>query len=237
MRKKLMIFIMALAALVLLALFLDNSVFILKDVRISGESGMEDTDVVRLAHVEFGGHMRGMDKAEIKRNIELSGTLKCIDVATELPSTLVITVERRQGRFVTDYGGNIALMDGEGYVISTTREIPEGEYLYVTGLSPASATPGRQIGAHRDRTDAMCAVLSAIDRSGCADYISELNVDSVDSLYFYSRTGIQVMLGDAENMDSKLIWMKYALMDLESRGETSGRLDVTSGTQADYSHE
>ena len=237
MRKKLMIFVMALAALVFIALFLDNSVFVLKDVRISGESGMDDTDVVRLAHVEFGGHMRNMDKAEIKRSIELSGALKCIDVATEMPSTLVITVERRQGRFVTDYGGNIALMDGDGYVISTTREIPDGEFLYVTGLSPASAVPGRKIGAHNDRISAMHAVLSAIDKTGCGGYISELNVDNVDSLYFYSRTGIQVMLGDTGNMESKLIWMKYALLDLESRGETSGKLDVTSGTQADYRHD
>lgn len=237
MRKRLMIAVMVLLAALLLALFLDNSVFTIKDVRISGESGMDDTDVVRLAQVDFGGRMRGVDIADIKRNIELTGTLKCVSVETERPSTIIITVERRQGRMVTDYGGNIALLDGDGYVISTTREIPEGEHLYVTGLSPSSAAPGRQIGADHDRIDAMCAVLRGIDAAGCGEYVSELNVESTDGIYLYSRTGIQVMLGDHENIESKLIWMKYALMDLESRGETSGKLDVTSGTQADYRHD
>lgn len=234
MRRRLIPVIMLLAALVLLALFLDNSVFIIKDVRISGDSGMTDTDVVRLAEVDLGGHMRSVDAAMIARNVEKTGALKCVKVETDLPSAIVITVERRHGRIVTDYGGSIVLTDGEGYVMSASRELPEGEHLYVTGLSPRDATPGRRIGADAARIDAMCAVASAIDKTGCAEFVSELNVEDPDSLYLYSRTGIQVMLGDADRLDSKLIWMKYALMDLESRGETSGKLDVTSGTQADY---
>lgn len=237
MRRKLVFLIMALAALVLIALFLDNSVFVIKDVVIAGDSGMDENDVVRLANVELGGRMRGIDTDDIKRNIELTGVLKCVNVETEMPSTLVITVERRQGRLVTDYGGSVTLMDADGYVISTTREIPEGEHLYVTGLSPSSAVPGRQIGSVQERINGMSAVIYAIDRTGCSEYISELNVENMHSMYLYSRTGIQVMLGDAENLESKLIWMKYALMDLESRGETSGKLDVTSGTQADYRHD
>ena len=43
-----------------------------------------------------------------------------------------------------------------------------------------------------------------------------------------------VLLGTEENMEKKLVWMKYALADLESRGQTFGILDVSSGNQADY---
>ena len=234
MRRRLIPIVMSLAALVLIALFLDNSVFVVKDVRISGDSGMADTDVVRLAGVDMGGHMRSVDTALITRNVEKTGVLKCVNVETEMPSTIVITVEQRQGRAVTDYGGNIVLTDIDGYVMSITREIPEGEYLYVTGLSAGDASLGRRISADTARINAITAVLNAIEKIDCAEFISELNVDDPDSLYLYSRTGIQVMLGDAERMESKLIWMKYALMDLESRGETSGRLDVTSASQADF---
>ena len=179
--------------------------------------------------------MRGFDPGSIARNVEKTGMLKCVNIETELPSTLVITVEERQGRLVTDYGGSIVLMDSEGCVMSITRELPDSECLYITGLSPSDAAPGRRIGANTQRINAMCAVLTAIDRTGCAEYISELNVDKTDSLYMFSRTGIHVMLGDIDDLESKLVWMKYALSDLESRGETSGKLDVTSGSQADYS--
>ena len=234
MRRRLIPVIILLALLVFIALFLDNSVFIIRDVHISGDSGMDETDVVRLAGINMGGRMRDMNVESIARNVDKSGVLKCVNIETELPSAIVITVERRQGRAVTDYGGSVVLMDGDGYVISLTREIPEGEYLYMTGLSPRDAAPGRLIGADTLRIDAVKTVINAIDRTGAGEFISELNVENTDSIYLYSRTGIQVMLGDANDMESKLIWMKYALMDLESRGETSGRLDVTSGKQADF---
>ena len=237
MRRRLIPVIMALAALVLIALFLDNSVFIIRDVRIVGDSGMDEIEVVRLAGVDLGGHMRAFDSAAITRNIEKTGMLKCVNVATEMPSTVVIEVERRIGRMMTDYGGSIVYMDGDGYVMSVARELPEGNNLYITGLSPSNAAPGRRISTDSRRIYAMCAVLAAIDKTGSGEYISELNVEKVDSLYLFSRTGIQVMLGDSDDLESKPVWAKYALMDLESRGQVSGKLDVTGGNQADYSRD
>lgn len=235
MLKKLISILLVCTALVLVALFLDNSVFVVKNVRVEGESGMEETDVMRLAHINMGGKMRRIDIGSMRRSVESSGALKCISIEKELPSTLVITVERRVPRMVVDYGGSVALIDAQGYVISVTREMPEGDYLYVTGLSPKDAVPGRMIGTDNLRIDAVCKVIAAIDATGTQEYVSEINASEVDNIYLYSRTGIQVVLGDSTDLDSKLIWMKYALIDLESRGNVAGKLDVTGGKQADFS--
>jgi len=235
MLKKLVPVFLVVAALAMIAVFLDSSVFVIKDVRIEGESGMDDRDVMRLAGLQMEGRMRKLDVSSVKRGIESTGALRFISVEKELPSTVVITVERRIGRMAADYGGSIALLDEDGYVISVTREMPEGDYLYVTGLAPRDAVPGRMIGADSVRIDALCTVLDAIDATGSRMYISEINVADVSSIYLYSRTGIQVELGDSGDMENKLIWMSYAIADLEGRGETSGRLDVTGGNQADFS--
>lgn len=235
MRRRIISGAALLAALAVIVLFLDSGVFVVRDVQIIGETGMAYDDVVRAAGVDMGGRMRQLEVENIVRNIEKSGELRCIGVEKDYPSTIIINVERRVGRIMTDFGGNVVLMDQNGYVMGSTREAPEGNYVYVTGLAARDAVPGRLIGSDSQRVSAMCAVVAAIDECGAADYVSELNVDDVDSLYLYSRTGIQVMLGDAGDINDKIMWMKYALMDLESRGETSGRLDVTGGSQADFS--
>ena len=235
MLKKLIPAAVVLIALAVIALFLDSGVFIIKDVVISGETGMDEMDVIRLAGVDMGGRMRTFDESGVRRNVESSGLLKCIKVEKSLPSTVVITAERRVPRMVSDLGGSMVLMDGEGYVISVTREMPEGDYLYVTGLSPRDGLPGRLIGSDMARIEALTAVVKAIDTTGVQEYISEINVDDTDGIYLYSRTGIQVIVGDIGELENKLIWMKYVLVDLESRGETSGKLDVTGGKQADFS--
>lgn len=235
MRRRIITGVLLLAALAVIALFLDSSVFVVRDVQIVGESGMTYDDAVRAAGVDMGGRMRTLDVEEIVRNLEKTGVVRCTGVEKAYPSTVIINVERRTGRMVTELGGNVVLMDENGYVIGSSREMPEGNYVYVTGLAPRDAVPGRLIGSDSQRIEAMCAVVAAIDECGAADYVSELNVDNVDSMYLYSRTGIQVLLGDTDDLNEKIIWMKYALMDLESRGETSGKLDVTGGNQADFS--
>lgn len=235
MRRRIIYGLVLLAALAVVALFMDSGVFVVRDVKINGESGMAYADVVRAAGVDMGGRMRQLDVEAIVRNVEASGELRCTGVEKDYPSTIIINVERRVGRVVTDFGGSVVLMDEKGYVIGSSREMPEGNYVYVTGLAARDAVPGRLIGSDSRRVAAMCEVVAAIDECGAADYVSELNVDDADSMYLYSRTGIQVMLGEAEDLENKIIWMKYALMDLESRGETSGKLDVTGGKQADFS--
>ena len=235
MLKKLFMPAVVLVALIMLAVFLDGSVFVIKDVRIEGESGMQDVEVVRLAGLDFGERMRKFDADSVRRNVESTGALICVEVKKEKPSTIVITVERREPRLMTDYGGSIALLDGDCYVISVTREAPEGNNIYVTGLDPRDAVPGRLVGADNARIEVLVKVVEAIDSTGVQEYISEINVENTDGIYLYSRTGIQVMLGDTDELENKLIWMQYALIDLEGRGETSGKLDVTGGNQADYS--
>ena len=49
-----------------------------------------------------------------------------------------------------------------------------------------------------------------------------------------TRSGVVVKLGDMGNMDEKIRWLRSAVSDLETRGETRGTLDVSSGTRADY---
>ena len=49
-----------------------------------------------------------------------------------------------------------------------------------------------------------------------------------------ARSGVIVKLGDTDNMDEKIRWLRSAVSDLETRGETRGTLDVSSGTRADY---
>ena len=65
-------------------------------------------------------------------------------------------------------------------------------------------------------------------------YVSEISVADIADLRIVTRTGLNVALGDAGNIPSKIAWMASAVADLESRGEAAGQLDVASGTRADF---
>ena len=106
--------------------------------------------------------------------------------------------------------------------------------MYVTGLKASYYTLGRQLDTADGRVAAMKAVVEALKARGATGYVSELNVTDTADLRVLTRTGMTVLLGDTGDMLNKVTWMAGALADLEARGETTGQLDVSSGTKADY---
>ena len=105
---------------------------------------------------------------------------------------------------------------------------------YVTGLRPSYYQLGHRLDVRDGQLQAMKSVLEALKAQGATGYVSELSLEYVKDIRIVTRTGMTVLLGDAENMNNKVVWMAGALRDLESRGETLGRLDVSSGSKADF---
>ncbi|MGI6239897.1 MAG: cell division protein FtsQ/DivIB [Christensenellales bacterium] len=233
MKKAIGVVLFLLAAMVI-ALFLDRNVFIVRQVEIEAEGVIDKTGVIRASGVELGARMRDVSLERIARDVESSGQYACVLVEKELPSTVRIALRPRVPAVIAEAGGFVLLMDDAGYVMSITGNVPDAGAVYVTGLDIGDYSLGRRISADESRIHAMGVVVDALDRCAARELASELNVADLNGLYLYSRTGIHVSLGDARDMNAKILLMKYVLMDLESRGETSGRLDVSSGEKADF---
>ena len=107
--------------------------------------------------------------------------------------------------------------------------------MYVTGVKPTRYSVGSTIATDvRGQVEAMSAALAAIRQANAVSAVSELNVENPDNMYLVARSGMVVMLGDSENLAGKLLLAGAAMNDLQARGITQGRLDVRSGTQADF---
>jgi cell division septal protein FtsQ len=216
-------------------LFLDRSVFVIRDVEVACDEAVDAQSVIRVSGVELGSRLRALDADKVARKVESTGEFEFISVERNYPSTVRLTVRRRVPAAMAEAGGLIVLMDQDGYVISASPEAPDADAVYVTGLDIGAYDIGRQVSAGEARIAAMGEVIRALGEMDARAYVSELNVADVNGLYIYSRTGIYVALGDEGEMGNKIVLMKYVLADLESRGETSGRLDVSSGDKADFS--
>lgn len=216
------------------ALFLVNRVFVVRGVEVSGAGSVPAQDVVRLSGIRLGGRLNALDRETIALNVESTGALAFVDLEKRYPNTVLLTVRERTQDAMILQAGKVLVLDSDGYVISVGDRLPEAAMPYVTGLRPSSYQLGRQLDAADGRLNAMRAVLEALRAQNAAGYVSELSVENTSDLRILTRTGMTVLLGDAGNMSDKIVWMAGTLRDLESRGETVGRLDVSSGTKADF---
>lgn len=222
------------AAALIVWLFLTHYVFLIRDVEVLGAGDMPVTDVVRLSGIPLGGRLNAVDQEALKSRVESTGRLAFVSLEKKYPTTVVLTVRERSRDAIILQAGKLLVLDSDGFVVSVGDVAPEDGMPYVLGLKASTYRLGRQLDAPESRLSAMKAVLEALKAQNAMGYVSEINLEHLSDIELIARKGIVVSLGDAGNMTNKIIWMVGALRDLESRGETLGRLDVSSGSKADF---
>ncbi|MBR0366992.1 MAG: FtsQ-type POTRA domain-containing protein [Clostridia bacterium] len=215
-------------------LVLTHYVFLIRNVTVIGAGDMAEADVVRLSGIPLGGRLNAVDKAALRTRLESTGRLAFVSAERKYPDTIVLTVRQRSRDAITLQAGKLLVLDSDGYVVSVGDVAPEDGMPYVMGLKAATYRLGKQLDAPESRLGAMKAVLDALKAHNAMGYVSEINLEHLSDIELIARKGIVVSLGNSENMNNKIIWMVGALQDLESRGETLGRLDVSSGSKADF---
>lgn len=232
--RSLLMGVCLLALLTIAAVLLWRDVFVVRKVIIEGSLSVADEEIIRTAQIDIGGSIRAVEQEKLKLNLESSGRFVLEGVEVRYPSTLILHVRERTRDAMVLNGGKILVLDSDGFVIEVCGTMPENSGVYVTGLEGTSYRIGSRISAPVEKLTAMKAAVDAIRNQGAAIYVSELNVDDPLNLWITTRTGIRVELGDAQNMDGKILWLRSAVADLENRGEVKGTLDVSSGTKADF---
>ena len=218
---------------VALWLLLARVVFVVRGVQVEGAGEIPSGDVLRLSGIRMGGPIGGVDAEQVRLAVESDGRLAFVGLEKRYPNQILLTVRPRSHDAVMLQGGKALVLDSAGYVAQVLDQLPEN-LPYVSGLRASYYLLGRQLDTADGRCGAMEAVLEALKARGAMQFASEISVADIEDLRVVTRTGVTVLLGNAENMPDKIAWMAAALSDLEARGERGGKLDVYSGRKADY---
>ena len=236
-KKRKILALTALIAVLALGVYLVlvNAVFVARDVRVEGNVNIDDETIIRAAQLPLGKPLRDVSEEAARASLESGGLVELVSLEKYYPGQIVLNVRERVCEAVVSYAGVILSLERDGAVIQQLDALPQTDAVYVSGLTVNAFRPGEVISAPASQLEALLTTLDALYENAATGYVSELNVSDPYDLYLYSRTGMRVDLGSSEDMNNKIIWMVGALRDLESRGETTGRLDVSSGDKADYS--
>ena len=218
-------------------LLLTNAVFVVRQVQVVGSGEVPETDVLRLSSIRLGKPMNSVRESDVRLAVESDGRLAFVGLERQYPNRLLLTVRPRTRDALMLQGGRTLVLDSEAYVVQVAEQMPDARIPYVSGIKASFYNLGRQLDTADGRCPAMTSIIEALKAHSATPYASEINVENTEDLRIITRTGMTVLLGNAENMGDKIAWMAGALADLESRGEINGSLDVSSGTKADFKPE
>ena len=151
------------------------------------------------------------------------------------PSTVKLTIRERKACAAVNCAGVILVVDEEGYILERLSSAPDSDVIIVSGLDVSVNAQGKMIESAKPwQMQGMQAVLGVLTERDMLSLMSELNVADRYNIYLVSRTGVQIILGDRENLSDKMVWAKTVLEKLTQEGVMRGVLDVSTGKNAVY---
>ena len=215
-------FLLIVAVLCVAALLIKSRVFTLKEIVVQGNSAYSDAEIAALSGLILGEDTLKIEKSRIKGNFSRNHYVELIEMDILYPDRVLLTVRERQPRAAVNCAGVILVIDAEGVILERMASMPAGDLITVSMNVSLSAQ------------EAMKLILAGLDAQGMTGLISEINVRDRFNLYMVSNTGVQIILGEKDDLHDKLVLARLVLEKLTEEGVMSGVLDVSTGKNAVY---
>lgn len=233
--------IVVVAALAVLTVLACSQIFVVRDVMVVGNRNLLREEVVTQSGVSIGDSILGIGTQQLKRQLEQNRYIQYVGHEFDYRGTLTLRISERLGMAVVYDLGYYYVLDSAGMVLECAGSgYPTGVAgPKVSGFSiePNSRiTVGENLPVHdRGQLEAMEYVLGELDRTNLLSRTSELSVKNTENMYILTADGAKIVLGDASDMNTKLLIAREVLSVREEMNDLMGaKIDVSNGYNAHY---
>ena len=251
-RKKLLIRLGTVLASAL-ALFLGCTIFFrVKDVVVTGTERYTVWSVREASGIEEGESLLAFGKTKAAgRIMESLRYVKSVRIGITLPDTVNICVEELEVVYgVQDTEDAWWLLSCDGRVVEKTNEAKARETTLLKGFrlekpevgdSAVAQEPEQAEGddtpvliTDQERLEAALSVITQLERNEILGEAANVDVTDPANIQLWYGDDYQVLLGDPDRMDEKIMMMNRVIQQHEQEGGyQSGVLDITLTTTPD----
>lgn len=204
-----------------------ESYFRVADIKVVGAYEVTAEELVRAGGIKKGNSIFLIRENQVfERMASEYPVVKAIEISRTLPDSIVINVlERKPVGYITTADG-FWMIDREAVCFSNSGEPVEGLPL-ITGIEGKMVVPGFPI-----LCSARKELLTSFFNAGIReDWLEIVQLDLTDSynLVVHTGEGLEILLGNATNLEQKLKLVKESLPHLPDDAEA--KLDVRSGNR------
>ncbi len=217
------------AALVLILRF---AVFSVKEIYVNGNFTISAEEVIRASGIRRGDYILSLNEKTVEERITSDYRLQFRYMATQLPSTVVISVREREPCCWLTYCGIMYVMDKNRMVLYESENPSEQpqNLVEIKGLEVRSNTlVGQYINLGSETQQSIFTELFLeMKVLGCIDQIKEADISNTSSILLFTRDGYTAALGDRNNIHAKLRSLLLVQEELKQQNYAGGTISVTN---------
>lgn len=228
-------------SLALLAVLVFSQVFVVRDIMVVGNRNLLKEEVITQSGVKPGDHLLNISAARLKERLERNRYIEYNGHGFDYKGTLTIRITERLGMAVSNVLGLYYVMDESGVVL----ECAGSTYPFdiagprVSGFvidQNTRITVGKKMPLRdAEQLECMSQVLLALENTSLLARASLLDVKNIENIYVMTSDGAKIELGDAGDLNTKLLIAREVLSIREDMGDLKGaKIDVSNGRNAHY---
>lgn len=211
--------------------FLGTDYFHIKSITVTGNEAIDDEVIIRMSGINIGENIFQISKPVVKKRIEENPPFLVLNsVSLLLPDKVVISVSERKQAALIPYLSSYILIDRTGFVLDIIKQEKEASLPIITGIRLKSYSKGKYLEASSDddyKYKALKILLESLYNQGANELIYEINIADADNIMLKSIHGIDIVIGQAINLDKKVSWLLSDAYDLIISKYSSGIFDVS----------
>ena len=219
------IFIAAVAAA---GLFLSVRVLLKVDtISIAGETPYTEEQILKTIPFDRGDSMLEVNANETAA--QLTKTLPYIaqvQVVKKLPDVVELQLTAAQDTYYVTSLSGWAVLSEDFKVLRLTMDEPS-DLIAISGAEADNPVPGEAMTlTEEDKQEALEQLVAAV-RTTDFPQISGIDLESVYEMKIHCGN-VGVLVGTVNELEEKLDWARYLLVDMQVQGERGGTLDVST---------
>ena len=224
-KDKLVLILLFLVCSLSLFLFLRSPFFIIKEIYVEGLDKLSLDEIYEAMLIREGMNIWKISPPELEERILTIPRVAEIEVSRVLPDKLFIYIQEKYPLVLVPYHGYYLELAADGIFIGV-REDYEGELPLVNGLIWGKMEVGTGI-SDRSRGEIIEAFLESLATNPSLP-LAEINVENVQQIIVYTWEGMEVWLGNSDNLAKKLEVLQYInqRLLLEGSDPMAGYLDL-----------
>jgi len=210
-------------------LYLGSETFQVKKITVVGNEKIEKEDIIKRSGISYNQNIFKLDKGLVKERIETTPYLEVVSITPNYPDEVVITVFERKAAAIIPYMNSYFIIDKDCNIMEITDELDDIVYPLVQDMEVRNFIVGKKLVTEEEyQVKVLSRILECIYQLELENHISEIMMGNPDDVELILTEGIRTRIGQAIDIDKKLIWLKSEKLKEVCQGLTGGILDLSA---------
>lgn len=220
--KRKIVFLLVLASTFIFPLF-SSTYFALGRVEVKGGRQLSHLELLSLSKIRPRRNLFCLNLRKIRANLKKHPKIKEVDLSRRLPDTVLLEVRERKPEALVFAHNLFWIVDKEGFVLDKKDSKGRLHLPLLTGVGKLKIRIGERL-----RKEKISQALDCLKFSSCLqpEKLAKVGFDSLGKVYLYTKSGLEIRLGEAEDLKEKIEEIPLVLERIKEGSQRVKYIDI-----------